>query len=33
MPLETGMNESNEMMRLVILYLPYLIGDENISLE
>ena len=33
MPFETGMNESNEMMRLVILYLPYLIGDENISLE
>ena len=33
MPFETGMNESNEMMRLVILYLPYLIGDENVSLE
>jgi hypothetical protein len=33
MPFETGMNESNEMMRLVILYLPYLVGDENISLE
>jgi hypothetical protein len=33
MAFETGMDESNEMMRLVILYLPYRAGDENISLE
>jgi len=33
MAFETGMDESNEMMRLVILYLPYLAGDEEIGLE
>ncbi|MFN4082589.1 MAG: hypothetical protein ACK4K9_03055 [Bacteroidia bacterium] len=30
---EWGMNDDSEMMRLVLLYLPYLPGDENISLE
>jgi len=33
MPFETGMDESNEMMRLVLLFLPYQKGDEEISLE
>lgn len=33
MAFETGMDESNEMMRLVILFLPYQKGDEEISLE
>jgi hypothetical protein len=30
---EWGMNDDSEMMRLVLLYLPYKKGDENISLE
>lgn len=30
---EWGMNDDSEMMRLVLLYLPYLEGDEFISLE
>ncbi len=30
---EWGMNDDSEMMRLVLLYLPYEKGDENISLE
>lgn len=30
---EWGMNDDSEMMRLVLLYLPYEIGDEKISLE
>lgn len=33
MAFETGMDESNEMMRLVLLYLPYQEGDEEIELE
>lgn len=30
---EWGMNDDSEMMRLVLLYLPYEVGDEKISLE
>lgn len=30
---ERGMDDKDEMMRLVMLYLPYKEGDENISLE
>ncbi len=30
---EWGMSDDSEMMRLVLLYLPYQIGDEKISLE
>jgi hypothetical protein len=30
---EWGMSDDSEMMRLVLLYLPYQVGDENISLE
>ncbi|MCU0442484.1 MAG: cytochrome c [Bacteroidia bacterium] len=30
---EWGMNDDSEMMRLVLLYLPYQVGDEKISLE
>jgi len=34
MRIETGsMDDTTEMMRLVFLYVPYLTGDENISLE
>ena len=33
MAFETGMDESNEMMRLVLLYLPYREGDESINLD
>jgi len=30
---EWGMNEDSEMMRLVLLYLPYEVGDENKNLK
>ena len=30
---EWGMNEDSEMMRLVLLYLPYQYGDEFIRLD
>jgi hypothetical protein len=30
---EWGMNEDSEMMRLVLLYLPYANGDDTVSLE
>lgn len=30
---EWGMNDDSEMMRLVLLYLPYQVGDEKVSLE
>ncbi|MDZ4745068.1 MAG: hypothetical protein SGJ05_03585 [bacterium] len=32
-PFEAGMDDTNEMMRLVLLVLPYRNGDENINLD